>query len=327
MSGKNIAISLESIVDNPQTDLKSIHSYFSKILEHTIFPSYVIPDVNSRYLVGLDMLKKKMYRESLFSSIKVQEEELYNIRSLQTDELVEIITRELQNKDVFYAYEPNINMSLSIEGNHFYLVWNNNKSNVKLSDFNVIRLGLSREKLFEVKYFENYRREIPDAPIFGIYIKAPIFKLRSIIKLFYFHIIEFNYILTSKSLPNSLYSDNRVSDLYYNPINFNEINNYPPRILVKKTISSAVLDCMYVIEQNISDLTSANIILVSDTKYNRPFEGVFSSSLDFNHGNYVNISFNPENYEWGLKIVLPSDSRELFQPISNFEKMLKKWLS
>ncbi len=328
MNSKNITISLESIVGNHDTDMKSIHGYFTKFLEQTNFPAYVIPDVTSKYLIGLDVLKKKMYRENLFASVKVQEEELYNVRSMQFDELVEIITRDLQTKDVFYAYEPNINLSLSVEHNQFYLIWNYNKTTIKYADFNLIKLGLTRERVFELNFFDNYRRTIPDAPLFGIYLKAPVFKLRSVLKQFYFQIIEFNYILTSKSLPNAIYTDNRLSDLYYNPINFNEMNNYPPRILNKKSVSSAVYEIMLTAEQHVSDLAIANIIVVADTKYHRPFNGIFSTSLDFNQGNYILINFNLETFKWSLKIVIPNDSKDLFIPYDNFERMLKKlWLS
>lgn len=326
MAGKNVTIRLEEIIPGLKNDLRTTMLYFNKILEYTNFPSYVIPDVTSKYLVGLDPLKKKMYRESLFSHIKVQEQKLYNVRELQYDEVIEVITRELQTRDQFYAYEPNINLSISVENNQFYLVWNAHRTNIKYADFNSIRMNLSNERLFELKVFDNYRRTISHAPVFGFYVRAPIFKLRSVLKQFYFHIIEFNYVLTSKSLPKALHTDNRMSDLYYNRINFSEMNNYPPRILEKRSVQNAVQNIMHIVEQNSLDLAQANIVVVSDTKYHRPFEGLFASSVDFNQGNYLFITFDVEQNGWYLRIVFPSDSKDLFVPFTSFTKQLTKWL-
>ncbi len=319
---------LNELDSNIKTDLDSVHEYIGKILNHVNFPAYVIPEVTSRYLIGLDKLKKKMYREKLFGHIRINEKKLYNLRDLHVDELVEIGTRELAKNDVLYAYEHNINLSISIEKNQFYMVWVYNKNLIKYSDFNVMRLAISKHKLAEFKVIDNYRNHnrSSNEPLFAFYIRGPIFKIRQIISYLSFHIIEFNHILTSKSMPNALHSDDYITGLYFNPVSFIEMNNYPPRILEKKSLHSAMKEIMLVVERYVGDLAVANIILVPETKYHRPFEGLVVSGMNFSLGSYILLDFNPETLEWKLKIAIPKDSENLFFDFEDFKKQVVKWI-
>jgi len=310
-----------------ETDLDSVYGYISKLLKHVNFPAYVIPEVTSKYLIGLDKLKKKMYREKLFGNIRIGEKKLYNLRDLHVDELVEISTRELAKNDVLYAYEHNINLSISIENNQFYIVWVYNKNLIKYSDFNVMRLAISKHKLAEFKVIDNYRNHNKgSAPLFAFYIRGPIFKIRQIISYLSFHIIEFNHILTSKSMPNALHSDDYITSLYFNPVSFIEMNNYPPRILEKKSLLLAIKEIMLIVERYVGDLAVANIILVPETKYHRPFEGLVISGMNFSLGSYILLDFNPETFEWKLKFAIPKDSKDLFFNFDSFKEQVIKWI-
>ncbi len=329
-NNKNYASFILNDLDpNIKTDLDSVHAYMGKILNHVTFPAYVIPEVTSKYLIGLDKLKKKMYREKLFGDIKINEKKLYNLRDLHVNELVEIGTRELARNDVLYAYEHSINLSIAIENNQFYIIWVYNKNLIKYSDFNVMRLAISKHKLTEFKVIDNYRnhnRNRRNEPLFAFYIKGPIFKIRQIISPLSFHIIEFNHILTSKSMPNALHSDDYITNLYFNPVSFIEMNNYPPRILDKKSLLSAMKDIMLIVERYVGDLAVANIILVPETKYHRPFEKIVTSGLNFSLGSYILLDFNPETLKWKLKISIPYDSKDLFFSFDDFKKQVIKWI-
>lgn len=318
---------LSDLEPNLKTDLDSVHGYMGKILNHVNFPAYVIPEVTSKYLIGLDKLKKKMYREKLFSNIEIKEKKLYNLRNLHVNEFVEIGTRELAKNDVLYAYEHSINLSVAIENNQFYIIWVYNKSLIKYSDFNVMRLAISKHKLTEFKVIDNYRNpKRGNEPLFAFYLRGPIFKIRQIISYLSFHIIEFNHILTSKSMPNALHSDDYKTNLYFNPVSFIEMNNYPPRILDKKSLLSAMKEIMLTVERYVGNLAVANIILVPETKYHRPFEGIITSGLNFSLGSYILLDFNPKTLKWKLKISIPRDSKDLFFSFDDFKKQVIKWI-
>jgi len=322
-----VSFILDDIDNRIETDLDSVCEYVGKLLDHTNFPAYVIPEVTSRYLVGLDKLKKKMYREKLFGNIKINEKKLYNIREIEINELVEIATRELSNKDVLYAYEHSINLSIAIENNQFYIIWVYNKNLIKYSDFNVLRLNLSKYKLTELKVIDNYRKQNRrNEPLFAFYIKGPLFKLRSIISHLSTHIIEFNHVLTSKSMPNALHSDDYITELYFNPVSFIEMNNYPPRILEKKSLLKAIKEVMLIVERYVGDLAVANIILVTEAKYHRVFDGVVISGMNLSLGSYILLDFSPETFKWRVKISIPKDSNNLFFNFEDFKKQVVKWL-
>jgi hypothetical protein len=319
---------LDELNPNFGKDLDSVYHYLTNILENINFPSYIIPEVTSKYLIGLDKLKKKMYREKLFGHIKIHEKKFYNLRELHVNELVEIATRELDQSDVLYAYESTINLSVSIENNQFYIVWIYNKNLIKYSDFNMIRLSISKHKLTEFKVIDNFRnKDRGNDPLFAFYIKGPIFKLRSVISYLSFHIIEFNQILTSRSMPNALHADDYTTSLYFNPVSFVEMNNYPPRILEKKSLLLAIKEIMFVVERYVDDLAVANIIIVPETKYHRVFDELIISGMNFSLGSYILLDFNPKTFEWRIKIAIPKDSEDLFFSFDEFKKKVVEWIS